>query len=88
VKDIEGVLKEIKSQGSGAKARAYLAIDETGEEKLVFVGTEYVPATPKDKEYYKDLLPEAGAAAGAGANSIWDFTSPCPPYCDDSSPLN
>ncbi|MFT7628397.1 MAG: hypothetical protein ACI9OS_002056, partial [Ulvibacter sp.] len=34
VKDIEGVLKEIKSQGSGAKARAYLAIDETGEEKL------------------------------------------------------
>ncbi len=88
VKTIEGVLNEIKAQGSGAKARAYLAIDETGEEKLVFVGTKHVPATPNEKAYYKDLLPAAGATTEAGGNSIWDFTDPCPPFCDDSSPLN
>ena len=62
--------------------RAYLAID-SGVEKLVIVGTL------KDKNgVYRDLLPAAGEAAGAGTNSIWDFTDPCPPKCDPSSPLN
>tara|TARA_R110000772_G_scaffold12536_1_gene38101 strand:+ start:33 stop:401 length:369 start_codon:yes stop_codon:yes gene_type:complete len=88
VKTIEGVLSEIKAQGSGAKARAYLGIDDKGEETLVFVGTKFAPATPKEKEYYKDLLPAANETTEAGANGIWDFVEPCPPYCDDSSPLN
>lgn len=88
VKDIQGVLNEIKGQGEGAKARAYLAIDGTGAEKLVIVGTVFVPATATKKAYYKDLLPASGEAAGAGGNSIWDFTEACPVNCDEGSPLS
>jgi hypothetical protein len=88
VNDIEGVLNEIKGQGPNAKARVYLAIDDKGMEKLVIVGTEYIPATANDKAYYKDLLPATGETAGAGVNGIWDFTEPCPPECDEGSPLN
>lgn len=80
--DLQGAVAEIQAQTDSPMVRAYLAID-SGVEKLVIVGTQ------KDKNgVYRDLLPAAGEAAGAGTNSIWDFTKPCPPDCDDNSPLN
>ncbi|NND64287.1 MAG: hypothetical protein HKN48_13950, partial [Flavobacteriaceae bacterium] len=75
IQDLQGLLAEIQGQGSGAQARAYLAMDGN-EEKLVFVGTEEVP-DGKGGTYYKDLLPNDGDGDGNG-NSIWDFTRPCP----------
>ena len=86
IQDLQGALNEIKAQGTDACARAYLAIDGAGTEKLVIVGTEKVAG--KNGAYYKDLLPAASDVAGVGANSIWDFTQPCPPRCDEGSPLN
>lgn len=65
-----------------ACVRAYLAIDDTGEEKLVFVGTQ------QDRSgVYRDMLP-TGDGVGDGEEGIWDFTRPCPPNCDDDSDLN
>lgn len=84
--DLQGAIAEIQGQTGSPMVRAYLATD-AGVEKLVIVGTSQ--ETQKDGSVvYRDLLPAAGEAAGAGANSIWDFTEPCPPKCDPNSPLN
>ena len=82
IQDLQGAIAEIQGQTDSPMARAYLGIDN-GVEKLVIVGTQ------KDRNgVYVDLLPTAGEAAGTGANSIWDFSQPCPPECDPNSPLN
>ncbi|MEZ4858734.1 MAG: hypothetical protein R2781_07975 [Flavobacteriaceae bacterium] len=82
IQDLQGALAEIQGQTGSPMVRAYLASDN-GVEKLVIVGTQ------EDRSgVYRDLLPAAGEAADAGSNSIWDFTDPCPPKCDPSSPLN
>ena len=83
IEDLQGVLAEISGQSGTPKARAYLAMDGT-EEKLIFVGTQYNDKTG----VYEDLLPAAGENYQTAANSIWDFTNPCPPDCDPNSPLN
>lgn len=68
------------------KVRAYLAIKEnldgTTENKLVLVGAE--KAANGD---YLDMLP-AGKGQPNNGNYIFDFTDPCPTYCDPTSPLN
>ena len=88
VETIAGVLSEIESQGPGAKARVYLGVDNAGQEKLIFVGTKLEPAQGKNKAYYKDLLPSQGHVIEPEAPGIWDFTEPCPPHVDETSPLN
>ncbi|PKA84438.1 hypothetical protein ATE92_2628 [Ulvibacter sp. MAR_2010_11] len=82
IEDLEGVVAEIKSQGAGANARAYLAIDN-GVEKLIIVGTK-----KNASGVYVDLLPANSDDVSGTGNSIWDFTEPCPPQCDPNSPLN
>lgn len=82
IQDLQGVLAEMgPNPNQDACVRAYLGVDpDSNEEKLIIVGTQ------KDRGgVYRDLLPNA---QGTGANSIWDFTQPCPPSCDDSSALN
>lgn len=84
IQDLQGLLEEMNSQLNDPNAcvRAYLAIDETGEEKLVFVGTQ------QDRNgVYRDMLPNDDEV-GANQDGIWDFTRPCPPRCDDESALN
>ncbi|MDC8004756.1 hypothetical protein POV27_11895 [Aureisphaera galaxeae] len=85
IQDLQGVLNEISGQGGNPCARAYLAIDG-GVEKLIFVGTSQ-ETQPDKSVIYRDLLPAAGEEA-TSSNSIYDFTNPCPPDCDPSSPLN
>jgi hypothetical protein len=84
VQDLNGVLAEMgnPSDSSDSYVRAYLGINPTtNEAKLIIVGTQ------KDKSgVYRDMLPSA--AEGVNGNSIWDFVKPCPPACDDKSPLN
>ncbi len=77
--------------------RAYMAIEtfENGatEEKILLVGTQ------QDSEgVYRDILNGSidgkgetevkGLKGPEGNSGVYDFTSPCPPYCDDESPLN
>lgn len=96
VKDFQGVLNEIADQGENAYVRCYLGVKKTYdpdtqgntfEEKLIIVGTEPARNTKGDT-YYKDLLPPPGDLdLVGGPNSIWDFSTPCPPSCDPTSEL-
>ena len=63
--------------------RIYKGLDtSTNEEKLVLVGTK------KDRDgMYRDLLPDTGDTTDSEHN-LYDFSRPCPPECDPSSPLN
>lgn len=60
--------------------RAYLGVDENDEEKLMIVGTKYNERT----DTYVDMTPVSKINEGL----IYDFTRPCPPFCDMSSALN
>ncbi len=71
-----------KAEGGSPKVRAYLAYDATkDEEKLVIVGTTQDNSTLPTT--FRDMLPSKDPTS-----SIWDFTDPCPPVCDNKSPLN
>lgn len=87
IEDLQGVINEIKSQPGTPQARAYLAIDDKGVEKLVIVGTSQDTSTTPGTTIYRDLLPSADGV-GTDTNSIYDFTEPCPSACDPTSPLN
>lgn len=80
LEDFKGILNE---EGV-VNARAYLGIKEnedgTSEEKLILVGVD---------ANGKDMLPlnENGELTNED-DRIFDFTRPCPNYCDPDSPLN
>lgn len=84
VADLLGAAAEVMNQGGQPMVRAYLGYDATkNEDKLVIVGTTQDNPTPT-VTYYNDMLPSMNPN-----NSIWDFTLPCPTYCDNNnSPLN
>lgn len=84
VADLLGVAAEIMNEGGAPMARAYLAWDATkNEEKLVIVGTSQQAGHTPGSVNYLDMIP----TRNAGSN-IYDFTEPCPPKCDDTSPLH
>lgn len=58
--------------------RAYVGVDDLGEEKLMMVGTRY----NKETDTYEDIITDGGESA------IFDFSRPCPNLCDKDSPLN
>ncbi|WP_306351125.1 hypothetical protein [Flavobacterium sp. '19STA2R22 D10 B1'] len=61
--------------------RAYIGVDDDNIEKLMFVGARY----DKKVETYIDMITvESNRSDG----QIYDFTRPCPPSCDITSPLN
>lgn len=71
-------LTEVLAQGVDA-VRAYIGVDDNNVEKLMIVGTRYDEAT----ETFVDMLPDRDTKG-----YIYDFTRPCPPGCDPTSPLN
>ena len=94
VEDLNSVLTEMGNPTSNAYIRAYLGVKTdnstvppTQTEKLIIVGTVN-PSTPGGE--YKDRLPAGARGIGdtTPTGSIWDFSEPCPPSCDQSSPLN
>lgn len=60
--------------------RAYIGVDDDNVEKLMMVGTKYDEVT----DIYVDMLPNRVIASG----NIYDFTRPCPSFCDPTSELN
>lgn len=69
--------------------RAYIGVEKNEqdqyEEKLMIVGVKN----------NKDILPgrtdndpEVNALLDDGGGDVYDFTKPCPKFCDDGSPLN
>ncbi|MFV8347760.1 hypothetical protein [Flavobacterium sp. ZB4P13] len=77
-------LLEVLSEGVDA-VRAYIGVDDNNVEKLMIVGTKYDPVT----KIYVDMITTVGVEKNtAVADSIYDFTTPCPPDGDPNSPLN
>ena len=95
-----GIIKDGKvvkpDTGVTPMIRSYMAIDpeqtEGFGEKLVLVGTE-AAKDPKGNIIYHDIvegersdgLVLTNPPTGSGA---FDFTQPCPNFCDPDSPLN
>lgn len=83
------ILDESKLPDNGV--RAYTGIDTTNGigkdngygEKLVIVGTTYSSKTGIHSDIIKNEQDPTSKDSG-----IYDFTRPCPPECDISSPLN
>lgn len=71
-------LTELLAENADA-VRAYIGVDENDVEKLMIVGTKFNSET----EVYEDMVP-----GGELGGNIYDFTKPCPPNCDEKSPLN
>lgn len=78
-------LEKVLAQGIDA-ARAYIGINDKGEETLMIVGTRYDAKT----DTYLDMLPRIVDCdiSNPPPGEIYDFTSACPPNSDPSSPLD
>jgi len=66
--------------------RAYMGINDSNEKTLLFVGVN------KDETgIYRDVFGTSQSekdSSSDGESVVYDFTSPCPPNVDPSSPLN
>lgn len=75
------------AQGIDA-ARAYIGINDVGEQTLMFVGTKY----DKTTGIYVDMIPgykNSDEVCNTGESGIYDFSEPSPPHKgDDDSPMN
>ena len=75
-------LSAVLAQGGDA-VRAYIGINDAGEECLMFVGTKLDKATG----VYVDMLPTGQGLDNAEEGDIYDATRPCPPNGDPGSPM-
>lgn len=75
--DSDGKLK-LNAGDFGPAVRAYRAIEDSGDEALLIVGTKTT-----DGIQYDDIV----TTDGDGSSGIYDFTKPCPSNCDKSSLL-
>ncbi|WP_264531128.1 hypothetical protein [Flavobacterium sp. N502540] len=69
--------------------RAYVGINNAGEQNLMLVGTKLDPKTGVYVDVFKKQQAAAGArTAGDGEDVLYDASRPCPPYTDPGSPMN
>lgn len=78
----------VLAQGIDA-ARAYVGVNDKGEQTLMLVGTKY----DKESDTYVDMIPGykgcEGSDDGEGDPGIYDFSEPSPPNkADPDSPMN
>ena len=79
------------NEGENEYARAYMGIDKEtsvgGGEKVILVGTKKIPFS-KGEDIYRDIIngseEDGDNDEGSG---VFDFSRPCPNYCDPESPL-
>jgi hypothetical protein len=73
--------------------RVYFGLTEDGYEKMFLVGARKVEmTTEEDGEeiiVIRDLIDQDAVAHSDGTVEyfVYDFTTPCPPTCDETSPL-
>ena len=97
VQDLLGAIKEMEGQKGPQYIRAYMGVEFktdgdkiSSEEKLIIVGTRPETKPSGQGIVYRDILPTSMDVLDndGDGGSIWDFTTPCPPDCDDESDLN
>jgi hypothetical protein len=73
--------------------RVYFGLTEDGHEKMFLVAAKKeIMTTEEDGEeviVIRDLIDQNAVTKADGSVEyyVYDFTSPCPPTCDDESPL-
>jgi len=63
--------------------RAYVGINDSGEQNLIFTGAKL----DLDTEIYKDVFGEKSSGL-KGEFVVYDGSRPCPPCTDPESPMN
>jgi hypothetical protein len=65
--------------------RAYIGINNAGEQNVLLVGTKLDPKTG----IYVDVFKEGvKGTENEGGDVVYDGSRPCPPYGDPGSPMN
>lgn len=82
IESLEAVLK-LKQTHNIDSVRAYVGINESGEQNLILTGAKLNEATG----IYKDVFVDS-ANSMAGETIVYDGTRPCPPCTDPESPMN
>ncbi|WP_264525087.1 MULTISPECIES: hypothetical protein [unclassified Flavobacterium] len=83
-------LKLVMDQDIDA-VRAYVGINNAGEQNLMLVGTKRDPKTGIYVDVFKQQQSLTGARTageGEGEDVLYDASRPCPPYTDPNSPMN
>lgn len=90
--DAAATQAQANANNLNSKIRGYLAIDDSNTEKIIFVGTENVDGVNRDiiDGTIDGTTPTAlkSSASNPSTSGVYDFTTPCPPDCDENSPLN
>ena len=80
IESLQGVMKQIIDA-----VRAYVGINDQGEQTLMLVGTRLNLKTG----IYEDVFPKAvNNEAAKEAEIVYDGVRTCPPYGDPNSPMN
>ncbi|KQO33054.1 hypothetical protein ASF10_19865 [Flavobacterium sp. Leaf82] len=83
LESLEAVLRLKKTLDIDA-VRAYIGLNELGEQNLIFVGTKLDEKTG----IYKDVFGKGESEENGGGDVVYDGSRPCPPYGDPDSPMN
>ncbi|WP_405206186.1 hypothetical protein [Aquimarina sp. LLG6339-5] len=90
--DTAAAQAQANANNLNSQVRGYLAIDGNDTEKIIFVGTENVDGVDRDiiDGTIDGTTPTTlkSSASDPSTSGVYDFTSPCPPSCDELSPLN
>ncbi len=90
--DAAAAQAQTNANNLNSKVRGHLAIDGNNTEKMIFVGTENVNGVDRDiiDGTIDGTTPTSlkSSASDINTSGVFDFTEPCPPSCDDNSPLN
>lgn len=82
IESLEAVLK-LKDTLAIDAVRAYIGVNDLGEQNLMFVGAKLDPKTG----VYKDVF-ALGDDSVSDSEVVYDGSRPCPPFGDDDSPMN
>lgn len=82
IESLEAVLK-LKATLKINAVRAYVGINEEGEQNLMLVGAKLDDSTG----IYKDVFSEGTENNIEGGSVVYDGSRPCPPCTDPSSPM-
>lgn len=94
LKDLVAEMAKLPPSIVPQKVRAYLGVKVDNHvtpavktEKLIFVGTKPGGIVAGRQQYIDMVSDDLGNPVSGGGGGIWDFTDPCPPECDDNSPI-